>query len=152
MKIPVRIKDPFARKMVLGSLTFAAVLLVMVSVFTMVYLHVRPKCSDDVVLESTSPSRQWIATALQRVCGEEAPFVTHINLGPATRSIQYGFFSGRAEEGEVFTLEREAKALHLALVWDSDSQLTIQCSDCTDVNRREERWGNVLIRYQLSER
>jgi hypothetical protein len=145
----VKIKDPFARKMILGSLTFAAVLLVMVSVFTMVYLHMRPKCSDEVVLESASPDRQWIATVMQRRCGEEAPFITHVNLRPANHPIQYGFFSGRAEEGEVFMLEREAQVIHLTFIWDSATQLTIQCFDCMDIRRREEQWGNVAVRYRL---
>jgi hypothetical protein len=35
------IKDPFARKMVHGGLIFAGVLLVMIAVFTLIYLYVR---------------------------------------------------------------------------------------------------------------
>ncbi len=144
------IKDPFARKMVLGSLTFAAALLIMFTVLTIVYRHLRPKCSDEVMFESMSPDRQWIATAMQRRCGEESPISTHVNLRAAGHSLRYGFFSGKAEEGEVFELERDAQAAHLALVWSSASQLTIRCPDCTDISRQQARWGNVLIRYEIN--
>jgi hypothetical protein len=146
----VAIKDPFAKKMVRGALAFAAVLLIMFTILTTVYLHLRPKCSDEVVLESMSPDRQWIATAMQRRCGEEEPFLTHVNLRPRDRDIQYGFFSGKAEVGEVFLLERDAQSLHLTLVWNSPSQLTIGCPDCTDVIKRQEHWGDVLIRYEVN--
>jgi hypothetical protein len=146
----VAIKDPFAKKMVRGALAFAAVLLVMFTILTTVYLHLRPKCSDEVVLESMSPDRQWIATAMQRRCGEEAPISTHVNLRPADRSIHYGFFSGMAEEGEVFELERDAQATNPALVWNSASQLTIRCSNCAGISKQQERWENVLIRYELN--
>jgi hypothetical protein len=136
--------------MVLGSLTFAAVLLVMFTVLTTVYLHLRPKCSDEVVFESISPNRQWIATAMQRRCGEEAPISTHVNIRPADHSLRYGFFSGRVEEGEVFELERDARTAHLALVWDSASQVTIYCDNCADVKKHQERWGSVVIRHEIN--
>jgi hypothetical protein len=145
------IKDPFARNMVLGSLAFAGVLVVMFTVLTTVYLHLRPKCSDEVVSESMGPDRHWIATTMQCRCAE-SPFLTHVNLRDTNSSIQYGFFSGRAEQGEVFQLEREAQAAHLAIIWDSPSQLTIRCFDCTDASKRLERWENVAIRYELNGR
>jgi len=151
MKIPIRIKDPFARKMFHGSLIFASVLALLIAALTTVYLHVRPRCSDDVVLASESPDRQWIATAMQRRCGEESPFLTHVNLRPANRSLQYGFFSGKAEDGEVFVVEREAHGLPLALIWDSPSQLTIRCSNCPDASRRQKESGKVVVRYQLAQ-
>jgi hypothetical protein len=144
------IKDPFAKKMVQGSLGFAGVMLAMVSVLTTVYLHVRPKCSDEVVSESVSPNGQWMATAMQRRCGEEAPFVTHINVRSANRSIRYGFFSGKAEEGEIFVVEQDTQALHLALVWNAPNQLTIHCSDCSKAGKRQEQWDGVLIRYKVN--
>lgn len=144
------IKDPFAKKMVRGALAFAAVLLVMFTILTTVYRHLRPKCSDEVVLGSMSPDRQWIATAMQRRCGEEEPFLTHVNLRPRDRSIQYGFFSGKAEEGEIFELERDARGANLGLVWNSASQLTIRCSNCAGISKQQERWGNVLIRYEIN--
>jgi hypothetical protein len=53
-----------------------------------------------------------------------------------------------AQEGEIFTLKGDTHDLHLALIWDSATQLTIQCSNCTDGSKREERWGSVLIKYQ----
>ena len=134
--------------MVLGGLTFAGVLLVMISVFTLIYLHLHPGCSDETVSESISPHRQFVATIMQRRCGEEGPFVTHINLRAPDRGIQYGFFSGKAEQGEVFSIEQDAQKLHLALAWNSPSQLTIHCRNCANANKKQENWGDVLVRYE----
>jgi sec-independent protein translocase protein TatC len=131
---------------------FPLVLLVLIGGFAAGYLHMHPRCPEQPVLESASPDHQWTATAMQRKCGKDGPFITHINLRPANGPIHYGFFSGKAEDGEVFTLEREARELHLSLVWDSPTQLTIQCSDCAAASKHQERWGNVLIRYQLGGR
>jgi len=149
--IEMAIRDPFARKMVLGGLAFAFVLLVMISVFTMIYFHVHPTCSDEIVSESISPTRQFTATIMQRRCGEEAPFVTHINLRSTDHSIQYGFFSGKAEQGEIFSIEQDAQSSRLALTWSSSSQLTIRCHHCKNPGTRHERWENVMVRYESSE-
>ena len=135
--------------MVQGSILFAGVLAALIAVFTIVYLHVRPRCSDEIVGESASPDQRWVATVLQLRCGEESPFVTHINLRLADRSIQYGFFSGKAEEGEIFSIEQDAEALRLNLVWDLSNQLTVHCHECVNPNKRQDRWGNVLIRYEV---
>jgi hypothetical protein len=144
--------DPFAKKMVRGSLAFAAVLIVLFTTLTVVYLHVRPRCSDEAVFESLSPDRQWAATAMQRRCGEESSFFTHVNLRPAAQSIRYGFFSGMAGDGEVFLVENETRNANLSLVWNSPDQLTIRCANCAVVNKHEERWRNISIRYELSGR
>jgi len=134
--------------MVQGGLTFAGALLVLVALFTTVYLHLRPQCSDEVVSEFASPNRQWVATIMQRRCGEEEPFVTHINLRPAPRPIRYGFFSGKAQDGEIFSIEQDANALHPDLVWNSPDQLTIHCRDCANARNKQARWGSVLIRFE----
>ncbi|HEV2962438.1 MAG TPA: hypothetical protein VG649_11475 [Candidatus Angelobacter sp.] len=140
--------DPFAKKMIQGGLIFAGVLLIIIAVFTVVYLHLRPQCVDEVASESASPNRQWIATIMQRRCGEETPFVTHVNLRSAGHAIRYGFFSGRAEEGEILSVEQEVQALHLALVWNSPDHLTIHCRDCANASKRQVRWNSVFIRYE----
>jgi hypothetical protein len=134
--------------MVQGGFIFAGVLLIMIAVFTVVYHHLNPRCSDEIVSESASPDRQWVATIMQRRCGEESAFVIHVNLRSANRSIRHGFFSGKAEEAEVFSIEQDATALHLNLVWDSPSQLTIHCRGCANASNKQERWNGVLIRYQ----
>ena len=145
------IKDPFAKKMVLSGLAFALVLLVMVSAFTIIYLHARPTCSDEIISESISPTRQFVATVMQRRCGEEAAFVTHINLRPADSEIRHGFFSGKAEQGEIFSIEQDAQKLRIVLTWNSPTQLVIRCPNCLNAGKRQERWANVIVRYESSE-
>ena len=86
--------DPFARKMVYGSFVYGGMLLVMFAVLTVVYLHTRPRCSDRVVAESTDQSAHWTATLMERRCGAEAPFFTHVNLRPAGKDLNYRFFLG----------------------------------------------------------
>jgi hypothetical protein len=112
------------------------------------YLHMHPRCSDAVVSESTSPDHQWTASLMQRKYAKDGSLVTHLNLRPANRSVRPGFFSGTVDEGEVYTLKGDAHDLHLALAWDSAAQLTIQCSNCANQSKREERWGNISIKYQ----
>jgi len=109
---------------------------------------VRPQCSGEVVSESASPNLQWVASIMQRRCGEEEPFVTHINLRPTARPIRYGFFSGKAQDGEIFSIEQDADALHLDLVWNSSDQLTIHCGDCVNARNKQARWGSVSIRFE----
>ena len=109
--------DPFARKMIYGSFVYGGMMLVMFAVLTVVYLHTRPRCSDRVVAESTDQTRQSTATVMERRCGAETPFFTHVNLRPAGKDLSTGFFSGSATEGEIFVLEQDAAGLgpHLTL-------------------------------------
>lgn len=144
--------DPFARKMVYGSFVYGGMLLVMFAVLTVVYLHTRPRCSDRVVAESTDQTRQWTATLMERRCGAEAPFFTHVNLRPAGKDLTTGFFSGLATEGEVFVLEQDAAGAGISLRWKSPLALSITCPRCSPslVRKHDERWGNVIIDYDFS--
>ncbi|MBZ5490727.1 MAG: hypothetical protein LAO76_07330 [Acidobacteriia bacterium] len=146
--------DPFARKMVYGSFVYGGMLLVMFAVLTVVYLHTRPRCSDRVVAESTDPTGQWTATVMERRCGSEAPFFTHVNLRPAGQDLRLGFFSGSATEGEVFVVEQDAASAAITLHWISPMALSITCPRCSPVlvRKHDERWGNVTINYDVSSR
>ncbi|HET9364234.1 MAG TPA: hypothetical protein VFP71_04505, partial [Candidatus Angelobacter sp.] len=116
--------DPFARKMIQGTFVYGSVMLVMFAVLTGVYLHTRPRCSDRVVAEATNPSNQWTATVMERRCGEDAPFLTHVNLRSAGTDLQRGFFSGSAAEGEVFLVEQDAASTGITLQWIAPDTLT----------------------------
>lgn len=146
--------DPFARKMVLGSFVYGGMLLLMFAVLTVVYLHTRPRCSDRVVAESTDPGKHWIATVMERRCGNEAPFFTHVNLRPAATDLKTGFFSGSATEGEIFLTEQDAASIGITLNWTSPGTLSIHCPLCTAalVGNHSERWGDVAIKYDLPKR
>jgi len=146
--------DPFARKMVYGSFVYGGMLLVMFAVLTVVYLHTRPRCSDRMVAESTDESRQWTATIMERRCGAEAPFFTHVNLRPAAKDLETGFFSGSATDGEVFLVEQDAAGAGVALHWTSSTTLSISCPQCgaTLLNRHDGHWGNIVIEYDLPKR
>jgi hypothetical protein len=143
--------DPFARKMIVGSLAFGAAMLLMAGVLSTVYFHNRPRCSEAALSETTSPDRQWTATVMERRCGDESPFVIHVNLRPSAEPIQLGYFSGRADEGEVFVAEEDTQGMEPVLTWNSPSQLTIHCPRCgaAQVGKRQERLGAVSIQYDL---
>lgn len=143
--------DPFVRKMVHSSFAFAAVLLIMFAVLTVVYLHTRPKCSDRVVAESTDPRKEFTATVMERRCGENAPFFTHVNLRPASQDLKIGFFSGLATEGEVLLVEQDAASAGITLNWIAPFTLHIECHQCNTalLRKREEHWGKVSIQYDL---
>jgi hypothetical protein len=146
--------DPFARKMVVGSFVYGAMILLMFAVLTVVYLHTRPRCSDRVVAESTDPGKRWTATVMERRCGNEAPFFTHVNLRPAGTDLNTGFFSGSATEGEVFLVEQDAAGSGITMHWTSPAALIISCPHCsvTLVSKQEGRWSNVVIEYDLPRR
>jgi hypothetical protein len=146
--------DPFARKMVYGSFVYGGMLLVMFAVLTVVYLHTRPRCSDRVVAESTDQSGQWTANVMERRCGAEAPFFTHVNLRPAAEDLKTGFFSGSATDGEVFLVEQDAAGSGVTLHWTSRTALKISCPHCGAdlVKKRDEHWGSIAIEYDLPQR
>lgn len=146
--------DPFARKMVVGSFVYGGILLVMFAVLTVVYLHTRPRCSDRVVSESTDPGKHWTASVMERRCGNEAPFFTHVNLRPAAEDLKTGFFSGSATEGEVLLVEQDAAGSGITVNWTSPATLNIQCPHCgaTLMRKHDERWGSVVIEYDLPKR
>ncbi len=143
--------DPFARKMIYGSFVYGGMMLVMFAVLTVVYLHTRPRCSDRVVAESTDQARQWTATVMERRCGAETPFFTHVNLRPAGKDLSTGFFSGSATEGEIFVLEQDAAGSGLMIRWTSPTMLIISCAHCSStlVRKHDESWGNVTIKYDV---
>ena len=143
--------DPFARKMVLGSFVYGSMMLMMFAVLTVVYLHMRPRCSDRLVAESTDASKQRTAAVMERRCGAEAPFLTHINIRPAAHDLKIGFFSGTATEGEIFLVEQDAADAAITLNWTSPTTLSIQCLRCRPelVRKHQERLGNVSISYHL---
>ena len=146
--------DPFARKMVVGSFAYGGMILLMFAVLTVVYLHTRPRCSDRVVSESTDPGKRWTASVMERRCGSEAPFFTHVNLRPAGEDLNTGFFSGSATEGELFLIEQDAAGSGLTLHWTSSATLNIECPHCSAalVRKHDERWGSVSINYNLPAR
>jgi hypothetical protein len=146
--------DPFARKMVYGSFVYGGMLLLMFAVLSVVYLHTRPRCSDRVVAETASPDKRWIATIMERRCGEETPFFTHVNLRLAGENLQRGFFSGSATEGEVFVAEQDAAGAGITLEWTAPDRLTIRCPHCsaTFLRKHDETRASVLIKYELPSR
>lgn len=146
--------DPFARKMVVGSFVYGGMMLLMFAVLTVVYLHTRPRCSDRVVSESTDPAKHWTASVMERRCGNESPFFTHVNLRPAGEDLDIGFFSGSATEGELFLIEQDAAGSGIMLNWTSPATLNIQCPHCGTalVRKHSEHWGEVSITYDLRTR
>jgi hypothetical protein len=144
--------DPFARRMIQGSFVYGGMMLLMFAVLTIIYLHTRPRCTDRVVAESTDPGKQWTATVMERRCGNEAPFFTHVNLRPVGTDLNTGFFSGSATEGEVFLIEQDAAGAAITLNWASPSTLSVQCPHCNAalVRNHAEHWDNVVIEYDLS--
>jgi len=144
--------DPFARKMWQGAFVYGGIMLVMFAVLTVVYLHTRPRCSDRLVAESSNQNRQWTAAVMERRCGAEAPFITHVNLRAATNDLNRGFFSGSATQGEVFEVELDAVGAGLTLDWTSPTALSISCPHCSRslIRKHDERWDNITIHYALS--
>ena len=146
--------DPFARKMIFGSFVYGCVMLVMFAVLTVVYLHMRPKCSDQLVAEFTDPTRQWTAAVMERRCGAEAPFMTHVNVRPAADHLKTGYFSGLASDGEIFLVEQDAADAAIALRWTGPATLSVECSGCKAelLRKRDEHWRSLTIEYRLPAR
>ncbi|HEY6252826.1 MAG TPA: hypothetical protein VI685_22950 [Candidatus Angelobacter sp.] len=135
--------------MVRGSFAFAAVMVLMFAALTVVYLHLRLRCTDQVIYSFTSPDGRWTATVMEARCGDNAPFLTHVNLRPAGASIQLGYFSGRAEGGEVFLLEQDAQSADVNLNWTAPNHLAVSCNHCqvAFLRQRQEHWQDVAISY-----
>jgi hypothetical protein len=146
--------DPFARRMIQGSFVYGGVMLLMFAVLSAIYLHTRPRCTDRVVADATDPGKRWTATVMERRCGSEAPFFTHVNLRPVGTDLNTGFFSGSATEGEVFLVEQDAASAGVTLHWTSPTALLISCPHCsaTLLSKHDRDWGNIVIEYDLPKR
>lgn len=140
--------------MVRGSFAFAGAMVLMFAALTVVYLHMRPRCTDQVISSSTSPDGRWTASVMEARCGEDSPFLTHVDLRPAGESIKLGYFSGRAKEGEVFLLEQDAQSANVTLTWTAPNRLAISCNHCqlAFLRKRQEHWQDVAISYFLDAR
>jgi len=141
--------DPFARKMWQGAFVYGGVMLVMFAVLTVIYLHARPRCAERVVGQADSPGARWSATLLERRCGEDAPFFTHVNIRSASEPVKRGFFSGEASEGEVFVVEQDAAGAGVTLQWIGPDTLLVECPGCNPnfVRKHDQSGNGVTIRY-----
>lgn len=140
--------------MIHGSLAFAAVLVVMFAVLTVLYLHYRPRCSDQVIADQRSPDGRWATAVMEARCGQDQPFITHVNLRPSGESVKLGYFSGKADDGEVFFLEQDAQSANVVVSWTEPNHLAISCSHCqlAFLRKRLEHWGDVTITYAFDTR
>ena len=140
--------------MIFGSFVYGGVMVVMFAVLTVVYLHMKPKCSDRLIAEATDTNKQWTAVVMERRCGAEAPFFTHVNIRPAADDLKIGFFSGMAEAGETFLVEQDAIASDITLSWPKANTLLIQCAGCkaSAVQKHDQQFGAVAVEYKLPSR
>jgi len=74
---------------------------------------------------------------------------------PITRSpdfLKLGYFSGEAEDGEVFAFELEGKDRIPVLEWTAPDRLRISCLRCSNssIKKREERWQSVRVFYEIA--
>lgn len=141
--------DPFARKMWRAGLAFAALLASLAAAMTIFWIHAHPRCGDRVVRESGSHDRRWTATILERRCGEDAPFITQVNLREGGTTLQRGFWSGQANDNNVFTVEQDAAGAGVQLQWNDAGELTIACHHCDRnyVRRQDAKHGTLKISY-----
>lgn len=141
--------DPFARRMLQGSMAFAGMMLLMFAVFTAVYLHLNPRCSEEVVTQSLSPDGRFAAAIIERHCGESVQIVTHVNLRPVEEPVRTGYFTGTARDGQVFAVELTAREAALDLRWTANTALTIACESCGNPppSQTDAAWGPVRIQY-----
>src|SRR5579863_5876815 len=140
--------------MIRGSLAYGGFLIILFAALTVLYLHYKPRCSDQVIADEVSPDHRWAAAVMEARCGEDQPFFTHVNLRPAEGPIRLGYFSGKDDEGEVFLLEQDAQSANMALQWTAPNRLAVSCSHCqlTFLRKRMERWGDVTITYAVDTR
>jgi len=141
--------DTFARTIWRAGFAFGGMMVLMTAALTAVYLHNRPLCGDRIVSESTSPDRRWTAAILEHRCGEDAPFITQINLRDGGTKLQQGYLSRQANENNVFAIEQDAAGTGLQFEWSGHDELTIHCLHCDPTYRRrlDPQHGTLNIHY-----
>ena len=110
--------DPFARKMIVGALAFGSAMLLMAAALAVVYFHMHPQCSEQVLAEAISPDKRWIAAALERRCGDNAPFLLHVNLRPRSSRFVSVIFSATPAKVKSFLSKRTL--LPMCPSWNGD--------------------------------
>jgi len=141
--------DPFARRMLQGSMAFAGMMVLMSAVFTAVYMHLNPRCTEEVIAQSLSPDGRYTAAIMERHCGESVQIVTHVNLRPVEEPVRMGYFTGTAKDGQVFAVELTAREAAVDLRWTANTALTVACEGCGNPApaHTDSTWGVVRIRY-----
>jgi hypothetical protein len=143
--------DPFARKIWRAGFAYGGMMIVMAAALTIVYLHNRPRCGDRIVSESTSPDHRWTATILERRCGDDAPFLTQINVRDGGTELKRGYISGQANENNVFSIEQDAAETGLKFNWSHPGELIVKCAHCDPryLHQHQSQHGALAIRYAL---
>jgi hypothetical protein len=96
-------------------------------------------CGNELLTETASPDRKYVAAVFERNCGATTPFVTVVSL----RSLNSSFDPER-EKDWVFT------AHHLSgveVIWKSNVELHILYS-LTDETTHRTKWRDVKITYK----
>ena len=108
-------------------------------------------CDEELVSESTSPSKQTVAKAFVRNCGATTGYITHVNL-KSTWSYFNTTWVGTIRQGEVFG---NACEQDVRLVWVEESNLEIEYVRCPAADGRENlpdpmynEWKGVNITYR----
>ena len=108
-----------------------------VSIAVAGFLHFNPVCGEEIGVEKTSPDGRYVATLMTRNCGATTPYVSHINLRPATSNFRADSFDGVINEGEVFT---SSKYSGTRFCWSKADKLSIGYSELSVRN-----WRDVVI-------
>jgi hypothetical protein len=147
--------DKFAKKMLLGAVSFGLAIALMAGALSAVYFHNRPpRCSESIVFQAESPDKQWVADAYERRCTDPGEWLAHVNLRRKADPIRinhwYGYRTGMVNQGEVFLIEQDGEGQAPELEWTAPDRLTIRCAKCKrSALRRDDRWGPVSIRYEV---
>jgi hypothetical protein len=142
--------DKFARKMLLGTVALGLAMGLMAAILAGVYFHNRPPCTEAILSQAVSPDKRWVAEAYERRCSDPVDWLAHVNVRRKEHPIRLNYFSGRANEGEVFLVEQRGEGQSPELEWTGPDRLTIRCAKCKfSALRRDERWGPISIQYEV---
>lgn len=97
-------------------------------------------CGNEVIIELPSPSKNYVATVLERNCGATTPYVRVVALRPFGSKLNAESF-----EDWVFTAEGQPA---IEIKWEDDNTLEIKSSGGGRPGTRHDAWKQVKISYQ----
>jgi hypothetical protein len=98
------------------------------------------KCADKIKSESISTDRNYIATVFSRDCGGAT------SLGSTIVNLRQKSESFNPDNNEVFVIESDNE---INLEWLQKNKLVIKYYLGNEVFRKETKWKNTSISYQI---
>jgi len=99
-------------------------------------------CSDNLVFESESHNRKYVASVFVGSCGATTPFVTSVTLHRATDTF-VADSDGLHASGKILSIEGK---VDIRIIWKTDLNVLILYPNYNET-RNQLKWEDVIVEF-----